>query len=156
MGFYYKNKEQAELVIDAIDSYKDGIEIVNNEEISFNLKDFKDIEHSDSIHKIEVDFGDGSNFTLNKPIKSEDENWMNVSHRFAFKEDINNGIIKIHFYNLYGESIAKEINFKLKQLSLQEQEIEFRLVSANLRNDKKISYVFNNINKNQLILAKNR
>lgn len=157
MGFYYENSiKQTELVIDTSNSYSKGIKIENNTEISFNLTNFNGIEHKEHIHKIEIDFGDESNLIISKPIKSKDENWMIFSHYFSFKEGKSNGTIKINIYNLYGESAVKEIKFSLKELSLQEQDIEFSLVSANLRNDKKISYIFNNTNKNQLILAKNR
>lgn len=156
MGFYYENKLQTELVINSIEVYPSGIEIVNNEEISFNLKDFKQIEHDEYIHKIVIEYGDGIREVINKPIQNNEENWKKFTHYFAFKDDIEQGNIEIRVYNLYGEVRTILIKFKLKQLTLQEHDIEFRLISANLCNDKKISYVFNNINKNQLILAKNR
>lgn len=156
MGFYYENEKKSELVYDSRERAFGRIEIINNEEISFDLKGFIDIPHQSYIHKITADFGDGCYEVIVKPIKSENKNWMKFSHRFAFKEDIKEGDIEINVYNLYGESATLIIPFQVKQQSLKEQNIEFRLVSANLCNDKKISYVFNNINKNQLILAKNR
>lgn len=156
MGFYYENKYENELIIDSQRCYPNGIQIVNNEEISFNLENFTQINHDEYIHKIVVYYGDGTNQTINKPIKNNEENWKKFNHLFSFKENINEGNIEIKIYNLYGETVTIIIKFQLKHLSLKEQNIEFSLVSANLCNDKKISYIFNNINKNQLILAKNR
>lgn len=129
---------------------------MNNEEISFNIKGFIEIPHPAYIHKIVADFGDGTTLVLNKPMNSEDDSWMRFSHRFIFGENVQSGKVVINVYNIYGESGKKELNFTVKLQTLAEQNIEFRLVSANLCNDKKISYVFNNIDKNQLILAKNR
>lgn len=157
MGFYYNGKYQTELVIQTLNqpSYTGGIEIVNNEEITFNLKNFSEINNPQLIHKVLVDFGDDTNVTINKPIKKEDEDWMLFSHRFELKEGVETGNISISVYNLNGEQSTRNIQFKIRKESLQEQGIEFNLVSANLRNDKKISYIFNNSGKNQLVLAKN-
>ena len=156
MGFYYENEKQSMLVINSKERLIGRIEIVNNEKISFDLKGFIDIPHRNYIHKMIIDFGDGSNDILIKPMKSEDESWMSFSHYFKFKEGVNEGNIEIKVYNLYGESATVIIPFYVKRQSLQEQNIEFRLVSANLCNDKKISYIFNIPQRNQLILAKNR
>ena len=72
MGFYYENKLQTELVINSIEVYPSGIEIVNNEEISFNLEDFKQIEHDEYIHKIVIEYGDGIREVINKPIQNNE------------------------------------------------------------------------------------
>lgn len=63
------------------------------------------------------------------------------------------GEIIIKIYNLYGFEDVIKIPFTVFQTSSQHQGIELKLVTANISNDKRVSYIFNNITENQLILA---
>lgn len=106
------------------------------------------------LYKIIIDFKDGSSVTLQRPIRGKDNSWMVVEHIFNFQNDIENDIIDIHLYNLYGFETHLKLGFKVKRLSLQSQGIELSLVSANMDNEKRVSYIFNDLNENQLLLAR--
>lgn len=119
----------------------------------------------DCLYKIFIDYQDGYTDTFTRPIKGNDSSWLTFKHRFRFRDNKfvkNNdndkapGAIKVKLYNLYGFTTDIEIPFSIRQTSMQEQGIELKLVAANLDNNKNISYIFNNIGENQLLLARNK
>jgi hypothetical protein len=80
---------------------------------------------------------------------------MVIKHVFNFKNNIIDkdfDIIDMHLYYLYGFEKHIKLKFKVRQ-SLQNKH-SFNLVSANMDNNKKVSYIFNNIDENQLLLAR--
>ena len=201
MGYYYKNNYETVLTVsnDTLTSNfelceGEVVEIVNNESIKFDFKNFKQysnvglilsekekeivfntlqeapillekdsepfvLEHSyfqseDCLYKIIIDYKDGERVTLNKPLSKDDNGWLEDEHTFNFDKEITEDVIDIYFYNLYGFLHHVKLKFKTKNLSTYNKGIELSLVSANMDNDKNISYVFNNLNENQLILAK--
>lgn len=201
MGYYYKNNYETVLSVNNAELTSkfelcngETVEIVNNESIKFDFREFKQysnvglllsenekeivfntleaapiilekdddaivLEHNyfqseDCLYKIIIDYKDGNKITLNKPLSGNDNSWMVTEHTFNFHQDIESDIIDIYLYNLYGFQHHVILKFKTKRLSAQSKGIELHLVSANIDNNKNISYVFNNLNENQLILAK--
>lgn len=106
------------------------------------------------LYKIIIDFKDGTKVTLQRPIIGTGNSWMVLDHIFNFQNDVEEDVIDMHLYNLYGFETHLKLKFKVKQLSLQSQGIELSLVSANMDNNKSVSYIFNDLNENQLLLAR--
>lgn len=111
-----------------------------------------------SLYKIIIDFKDGSTAVLQRPINnvSNDTSWMTIDHTFNFKNEPegNYGIIDMHLYYLYGTEKHIKLKFIIKGQSLQNQDVKLSLVNANMDNNKKVSYIFNYLNENQLLLAR--
>ena len=126
----------------------------DGEELDFFLLENNFFPVETCLYKIIIDFKDGSSVTLQRPIRGKDNSWMIVEHMFNFQNDIEKDTIDIHLYNLYGFETHLKLGFKVKQLSLQSQGIELSLVSANMDNEKRVSYIFNDLNENQLLLAR--
>lgn len=150
------------------------ISITNNENFDFDLSSytptFNEEEQkifdnsqlfdnkSQTIYKIMIDFKDGSKQTISKPFKSLTTNndWLKFSHIFKFKDEkfFNAGFtdeLEIKIYNLIkDEPELLKISFTVETGG----NAEIDLISANLTNDKKISYVFKTKDKNQIILGK--
>lgn len=145
-----------------------GLEAIDSPLSTEDNKDIRieknNIKIEDCLYKIFIDYQDGNKDTLVRPMKGNDHSWLTFEHLFRFKDDkfISSsetpfpGKIKIILYNLYGFTTLLEIPFCIKQTSMQEQGIELSILAANIDNNKKISYIFNNNNENQLILARNQ
>lgn len=108
----------------------------------------------DCLYKIIIDFKDGSSITRQRPLRGKDTSWMVITHTFNFQTSVEEDVIDMHLYNLYGFETHLKLKFKVKQLSLQSQGIELTLVAANMDNNKNVSYIFNDLNENQLLLAR--
>jgi len=174
MGFYINSSYKDKFIINNDNISDNFITIVNNEKIIFDLSNYRytndtelheiedkksNINPKNCLYKISMDYGDGNIETHVKPIKSSESSWLIFEHLYAIEDESyfnKNHKIKINLYNLYGFVDTIEITYNIEKISAQQNGIELRLVSANLRNDKKISYIFNNINKNQLFIAKNK
>lgn len=185
MGFYLGNTYQTTIDLGENGKYTNGIEIANNETIIFTAKNvimytddaFLSVEKSDDtlvqesydtilpekstfkvekcLYKIKIDYGDGKSSIITRPIKNNDSSWLTFSHHYCF-ENFEDNVIKVTLYNLYGFAVEMEIPFKIRKSSLQNQGIELELITANLDNSKNVSYVFNEVANNQIILAKMR
>lgn len=178
MGFYHNNIYQTTLKLvndnlSIIDNQcyllnGDSINIVNNEKMIFDFSDFiqtidndasinenPNFKISDCLYKIYIDFKDGETVTLQKPIRGNDKSWLLVEHLFTFKKILRDETIDIILYNLYGFETKLKLKFNAKSVSIKNSGIELKLLNSNLSNDKNISYIFNNVTENQLILARN-
>lgn len=146
-----------------LEKTKDFIEKERN---TLRFRTEKDgIRVEDCLYKIFIDYQDGHTDTFTRPILGKDREWLTFTHRFRFRDnkfvkekdtDKAPGTIKVKLYNLYGFTNDIEIPFSIRQTSMQEQGIELNLVNANIDNNKNISYIFNNIGENQLLLARNK
>lgn len=191
MGYYLDNKYYTIIDVSEWENNNNYITIVNNEEIIFTFKNFRQVDPvgyiycekdnneyieseknnlkgiilekyelkvEDCFYKIIIDFKDGIKETHTKPIKDDDSSWLVIPHVFRFQDNEftqEKGNIEIFCYNLYKDEPQKiTIPFKVQASSSQEMGIELHLISASLDNKKNISYVFNEISNNQLILAK--
>lgn len=116
MGFYYQNNYSNLLNVVTEASYNEGIEIVNNEEVTIDLTNFGIVTETgyislenaqgllsdqnnenilaenifsrveDSLYKIEIDYKDGTVDFASKPI-NKDINWTTFKHTFKFKDN---------------------------------------------------------------------
>lgn len=112
-----------------------------------------------SIRQITIDFKDGTDLvTIVQPTPYK-KDWMKVKHKFSFKKDYSDTEGKIDDIEIKISLFYKKettdllVPFCIKHSSSRIQGIELRLVDAKLSNDKKISYIFEDKNTNQIFLA---
>ena len=148
---------------------KNKIIIINNELITFNLEkyDLYYIEQDEKKSpygkiKIKVDFGDGQNNLSVKPLSHKNfilgntTSWCTIEHFYSFKEKEyfeKEGKIIFEIKNIEGLCDTIIIPFELINSSVNSYNAKLDLMSANLTNDNNISFVFNNVQDNQLIFA---
>ena len=169
--------------------HKPSIIIINNENIIFNFNNYNlyynemllatealeylraenlsklEIEKSNKKSpygkiKIEIDYGDGNNETLNKPLTYKSEKmfdaWTITEHFYNFTdkkyfENVN--YITFIIKNIEGIKDKIIIPFIILNSDAINYNVKMDLISANLTNDNRTSFVFNIINDNQLIFA---
>lgn len=112
--------------------------------------------------KIKVDFGDGQHDLLVKPLSHKNfilgnkTSWCTIEHFYSFKEKEyfeKGGKIIFEIKNIEGLCDIIIIPFELINSSVNNYNAKLDLMSANLTNDNNISFVFNNVQDNQLIFA---
>lgn len=131
------------------------IVIINNESIRFDFSDYKMDSQYDKI-KIKIDFGDGKKNLLIKPLNSRGGTWDIIEHFYSIddKETIETGNkITIEIKNIEGLTDNIVIPFEILKSESTSYNVALELLNANLTNDNKISFIFNNIQDNQVILA---
>lgn len=122
------------------------------------------INAMDCLYKITIDCKDGNIITANRPTDGN-SSWLIITHKPYFNNETYYNLpdnkstwptIDITLYNLYGSKIRNTIKipFRLKKSSYTQSGIKLKLVAANITNDNKVAYIFNDENNNQLILAK--
>lgn len=116
----------------------------------------------DCLYKITINCKDGNILTSNKK-GDGDLSWLKITYKpyfvtdeyYNLTDDISTWpTIDITLYNLYGFKNIIHIPFRLRKSSYTQSGIRLKLIAANITNDNKISYIFNDENNNQLILAK--
>ena len=169
--------------------HKPAIIIINNENIIFNFDNYNlyysemllatevpeylraedlsklEIEKSNKKSpygkiKIEIDYGDGSNEVLNKPLiykfEETSNTWSSTEHFYNFTdkkyfENIN--YITFIIKNIEGIKDKVIIPFTILTSAAVTYNVKMDLISANLTNDNNTSFVFNMVNNNQLVFA---
>ena len=124
------------------------------------LMEYNEDPYLKGIIKISIDFGDGTNIIQFKPIKSSSSSWNKIEHRFAFKNESDFSTseeksIKISVYSIDGKSNSFTIKYTVDKVSAAQYGLDLNLVNANITNDKNISYIFNDNNNKQIIIAEN-
>lgn len=145
---------------DILTPEEDVILIENQNNIALNLE-ADGFTSRDCLYKITIDCKDGNIITSNRNGKTS---WLTITHKPYFITDEYYNLpeddkskwptIDITLYNLYGFKSSIQIPFRLRKSSYTQSGIKLKLIAANITNDNKISYVFNDENNNQLILAK--
>lgn len=171
MGFYQNEQYVEELVIAG--NMKPGviewehIAIYNNDTISLNLKDLFllqsfEISNPDavSIIKIVIEWGDNNKsvlapvvFTKQSTIGTVANDWKKISHEYHFKEQIESTELTITVYNTLNDCLIIRIPIDIQYKSILEYNKLFELISANITNDNKVSYVINDAQENQMIVV---
>lgn len=122
------------------------------------LMEYAEEPYLKGIIKIKIDFGDGKNIIQFKPIKNASSVWDKIEHRFAFKNEsdfTSTKTMNISVYSIDGKSNSFTIKYKVAKVSAAQYGLDLNLVNANITNDKGISYVFNDNNNKQIIIAEN-
>ena len=124
------------------------------------LMEYNEDPYLKGIIKISIDFGDGTNIIQFKPIKSSSSSWNKIEHRFAFKNESDFSTseeksMKISVYSIDGKSNSFTIKYTVDKVSAAQYGLDLNLVNANITNDKNISYIFNDNNNKQIIIAEN-
>lgn len=123
------------------------------------LMEYNEDPYLKGIIKISIDFGDGKNIIQFKPIKSSSSSWNKIEHRFAFKNESDftseEKSMKISVYSIDGKSNSFTIKYTVDKVSAAQYGLDLNLVNANITNDKNISYIFNDNNNKQIIIAEN-
>lgn len=143
---------------------KDVIEIINNEEILFDLSEVKVLTTSSNILnasdvetvKIHIDWGDGNIDRLSIPLISNKSSigsyrpnqWKVISHlfnvtkRYEYETDDINSLhqIKITAYNTFNDKLIIRIPYKMMYKTLYDLGSELSLFSSNTTNKNTVSY----------------
>jgi hypothetical protein len=125
---------------------------------NYLLMEYAEEPYLKGIIKIKIDFGDGKNIIQFKPIKNPSSTWNTIEHRFAFKNEsdfTDTKEMNISVYSIDGKSNSFTIKYKVAKVSAAQYGLDLNLVNANITNDKGISYVFNDNNNKQIIIAEN-
>lgn len=122
------------------------------------LMEYTEEPYLKGIIKIIIDFGDGKNIIQFKPIKNPSSAWDKIEHRFAFRNEsdfTSTKTMNISVYSIDGKSNSFTITYNVAKVSAAQYGLDLNLVNANITNDKGISYVFNDNNNKQIIIAEN-
>jgi hypothetical protein len=118
---------------------------------------------ADCLYKITIDCKDGTIIVLDRPT-DKNPAWLKTTHTpffsneeyYNLSDDISTWpTIDIIIFNLYGIRNNIKVPFRLKKSSFTQSGIKLKLIAANITNNNKVAYIFNDENNNQLILAKN-
>lgn len=171
MGFYLNEQFEEQLVISGeIESGVinwNPIAIYNNDTIILDLQKLSvigsfEVVNPDAISliKIVVDWGDGNKtsaspavFAKQSTIGTKSNDWRLVSHTYHLKEEIDSTEIIITVYNTLNDCLTIKIPVQIQYKSILEYGTSFELISANLTNDNKVSYVINDTKEAQMIVA---
>lgn len=171
MGYYQNQQYFEELVIEG-EFYpgtysKDTIDMFNNDSIFLKLEGLTVASDDEllvnsqniSILCIIIDWGDGKkdtlspeNFKVTGPAVAYYESWMNKSHEYHFHNGIDKTDLIITIYNTKNEKTVITIPIRIKIKSLAETRAKFELISANITNDNKVSYIINDATTKQMII----
>lgn len=156
----------------------DKIFISNNEIFTLDLSSInvlnletndKDTDKYSKIYKAVIDWGDGKKDTVFKSIEkkvntlgvAEPVKWDIVEHKYSMKEYIDYTqyektptVIKINCFNVYGTCFKFEIPFEILYKSLPELGTEFKIISANIRNDGNTSYVLKHVATDSIVVVR--
>lgn len=106
-----------------------------------------------------ADYGDGIKEYHTKPLGLFDDKnsgWDSFIHKFNFKKEaFENDELKWMNFTIYSKLGTEPINKKLYYKIIDNSNIKLRLLNANLDNNGKISFMFDNIadKKSKIILA---
>lgn len=146
----------------------DEITIFNNEEFIIDLTDVKILKFDKESpidedyvepHKIIVDWGDGKTDTSVAKITNSlstinsNSEWKKISHNYAFEEYTEKSAVKITCFNIFGTSFTFNLPFSVVYKSLSDIGTEFKIISANIRNDGETSYVLKHIATDSIVFV---
>lgn len=139
-----------------------AIVITNNENITFDfssyyIKNEDDTKNPYEKIKIKIDYGDGNKETLIKPLTNKGKIWDKIKHHYNFTDPEifnNGGNIVIEIKNIEGITDKITIPFEILESTSTSYNVALELLNANLTNDSRISFILNNLQDNQIILAK--
>ena len=136
-----------------------GIKLPNNETLELNLGGLKvkpsnpQITNVDQIVtlKVVIDWGDGNSDSVSPYFHVSDstinvkyKEWSSVSHTYSLYTEQPSLTLTIYVYNSLNDCAILTVPITMQYQSLLESGAKFHLVSANITNDNKVSYVFNN------------
>lgn len=144
-------------------STPENVKVINSEKTKPMLLETTGFAVEDCLYQITINYKDGHKEKAIRP-HNGNKDWLIIKHKFTFNnEDYFNlssdistwPTIDINIFNLYGISDTIKVPFRLRKASYTQSGIKLKLISANLRNDGKVSYVFSDVNNKQIILANN-
>ena len=146
-----------------------GIRLQNNTELNLNLDglvvnpSIKNLSNVDQIKnlKIVIDWGDGKSDQLspifevkNSTINTKYKPWTSTSHRYSLATQESNLTLTIYVYNHLNDCLIVKVPITIQFQSLLDSHAKLNLVSANITNDNKVSYVINNsVEKSNFIVG---
>lgn len=152
-------------VLNVTGSYNAGtrtlssVRIQNNSDITLNVEGLKvnpnnpQLSNPDQVTtlKIVIDWGDGNTESIapffivkNSSINVKHDPWYVVSHTYSLYTQQTNLNITIYVYNSLNDCLIITIPVVMQFQSLLESGAKLNLVSANITNDNRVSYVINN------------
>lgn len=170
---YYKNQTLfEELIITGTqeeDYYYGEIDIFNNDSIYLKLEGIslpnKNIdnltnEESVSLLRVDIEWGDGETTTLTPVnfVQNQEttgsiiDSWLNNSHTYHFYEEVDKTKLKIKLYNTLNDSVTITVDINVRYKSISEAGVRYELVSANITNDNRVSYIINEGSTKQMIV----
>lgn len=171
MGYYHNEQYEEELIIAG--NMTPGviewerIAIYNNDTVTLNLQKLFlqqsfDITNPEAISliKIVIDWGDGNKtslspavFTKQSTIGTSPDDWRKTSHTYHFKQEIDSTELVIKVYNTLNDLLVIIIPVDVQYKSILEYGTSFELISANITNENKVSYVINDAKEAQMIVV---
>lgn len=172
MGYYREQQYFNDLTISGIYrpgiSYEPIIDLFNNDDIYLKLEGIEIESDSEkltnpgniSILCIVIDWGDGKtdkltpeNFVKNaSTIGTVYDSWMNKGHEYHLHKWTDKIELKITIYSTMNEKIVIIVPIQIKLKTFTESRAKFELISANITNDNRISYVINDATTKQMIV----
>lgn len=163
MSFFCNNQQLDVLNItgafDPGTKVETGIKLPNNTELNLNLAGLsvnpsnKSLSNLDQIKtlKIVVDWGDGNTEKLSPPfeiknssINTKYDPWTSISHRYSLGSQTSDLTLTIYVYNHLNDCLIVTVPITIQFQSLLDSRAKLNLVSANITNDNRVSYVINN------------
>lgn len=145
----------------------DEISLLNNEETVVDLSSVKilkietdsDEDSYDEPHKIIIEWGDGKKDVYNKRIDKPVSNigglietdWKIFSHNYSFDESLEESSIKITCINKYGTGFTFILPYKIIYKTLTDIGTKIKIISANITNEGKTSYVLKHVDTDSIV-----
>lgn len=177
MAYFYNNKVydyyQVDDFITGSQSFvKDAIEIINNESILFDFTKL-DIRASSidilnylnvEIVKIHIDWGDGQEDKLSKPLVSQSssigvfrpDGWKVVSHTFNVAKRYQDGeqnAIVVTAFNTHNDKVIIKIPYSVVYKTIYDLGSEFSVFSANTTNTNQVSYTLKQLKTDSMFVV---
>lgn len=173
MSFFSGNQQLD--VLNITGSYESGtrtlgaIRLQNNSKLDINLdglsvlpsnKQLKNPEQVTTL-KIIIEWGDGDSESIapffqisDSSINVKFDPWTSVSHTYSLNTLDGDLTLSIYVYNSLNDCLRIDVPVTIQFQSLLESGAKFHLVSANITNDNKVSYVLNNsTNKASFVIS---
>lgn len=187
MSYFYNNKIYDEYVIDGVINaaqgdvgYKDVIEIFNNESLRLDISNLdmrcsNPFINNQQLSKIVVDWGDGHQDRLSKPILNRSStigvydpiSWKQATHLFnvdkRYEYEIAQDNLKqvlphitITLINTYNDRVKIYIPYKIVYKSIYDIGSHFSMMNANSTNSNLTSYVLKQHKDNTIVITMSR
>lgn len=161
---FFRNNQQLD-VLNITGAFNSGtmveetIKLPNNTELKLNLDGLsvnpsnQDLTNLDQIStiKIVIDWGDGKSDSISPPfvkkgssINTKYDPWTTISHTYSLNSENNELSLVIYVYNSINDCLIITVPIIIQFQSLLDSGAKLVLVSANITNDNKVSYVLNN------------
>lgn len=134
------------------------ITIINGEDISFDFSS----ELETGLMKVTIICNEDRNIVqkpfipANAAIVVNENEWCKFSQNFSFSKEESNGTITIKLEYEKADTLSKTFDYNVYYKSLEELNVNFELIGANLTNNNKVSYLIKNKTTDTLIIVKTK